>query len=91
MFFEHLQGWGLNYLLGQPGPMPDHSFSKEIFPNIQSKPPLTQPEATSSHPMASYLAEETNTHQICIKLADMAQGLHGTRLEQRLKGRRVTT
>jgi len=23
-FFEHLQGWGL------------HSFSKEIFPNIQS-------------------------------------------------------
>ena len=28
--------------------MPDHSFSKEIFPNIQSKPPLMQLEAISS-------------------------------------------
>jgi len=27
--FEQLQGWGL-----QPVLMPDHSFSKEIFPNI---------------------------------------------------------
>jgi len=25
--------------------MPDHSFGKEIFPNIQSKPPLAQLEA----------------------------------------------
>jgi len=25
--------------------MPDHYFSKEIFPNTQSKPPLTQLEA----------------------------------------------
>jgi len=42
--------------------MPDHSFSKEIFPNIQPKPPLTQLEAMASHPIASYLREETNTH-----------------------------
>ena len=42
--------------------MPDHSFSKETFPNIQSKPPLVQLEAIASHPMASYLGEETNTH-----------------------------
>jgi len=41
--------------------MPDRSFSKEIFPNIQSKPPLTQLEAISSRPIASYLGEETNT------------------------------
>jgi len=41
-FFEHLQGWGLNHLPGQPVPLPDHSFSKDIFPNIQSKPPLKQ-------------------------------------------------
>jgi len=41
--------------------MPDHSFSKEIFPNIQSEPPLTQLEAISSRPVASYLGEETNT------------------------------
>jgi len=42
--------------------MPDHSFSGAIFPNIQSKPPLTQLEAIASHPVASYLGEETNTH-----------------------------
>jgi len=41
--------------------MPDHSFSKEIFPNIQSKLPLMQLEAIASHPIASYLGEETNT------------------------------
>jgi len=41
--------------------MPDHSFSKEIFPNIQSKPPLTQLEAIASRPITSYLGEETNT------------------------------
>jgi len=41
--------------------MPDHSFGKEIFPNVQSKPPLTQLEATASPPIASYLGEETNT------------------------------
>ena len=40
--------------------MSDHSFSKEIVPNIQSKPPLTQLEATASCPI--YLGEETNTH-----------------------------
>ena len=42
--------------------MPDHSFSKEIVPNIQSKPPLIQLEAISSHPIANYSGEETNTH-----------------------------
>jgi len=35
-FFEPLQGWGLQHCLGQPGPTLDHSFSQEIFPNIQS-------------------------------------------------------
>jgi len=33
--------------------MPDHSFSKEIVPNIQSKPPLMQLEAIASCPIAS--------------------------------------
>jgi len=41
--------------------MPDHSLSKEIFPNIQSKPPLMQLEAIASCPIASYLGEDTNT------------------------------
>jgi len=42
--------------------MPDHSFSKGIFPNIQSKPLLMQPEAIASHPFACYLGEEINAH-----------------------------
>jgi len=42
MFFEPLQGWGLHHLPGQPGPVPDHFFSEEIFPDIEPKPPLTQ-------------------------------------------------
>jgi len=58
----NLQGWRLHHLPGQPVPMPDHSFSKDIFPNIQSEPPLTQLEAIASRPVASYLGEETNTH-----------------------------
>jgi len=41
--------------------MSDHSFSKEIFPNTQSKPPQMQPEAIACHPITSYLGEETNT------------------------------
>ena len=43
--------------------MPDHSFSGKCFPNIQSKPPLTQPEAIASCPITCYLREETN---ICL-------------------------
>jgi len=41
--------------------MPDHSFSKKVFPNTQSKPPLTQLEAICCRPIASYLGEETDT------------------------------
>ena len=42
--------------------MLDNPSSEEIFPNIQSKPPLAQLEAVSSCPIASYLGEETDTH-----------------------------
>ena len=59
--FKYLQGWWLNHCPGQPVPVPDHSFSKEIFPNIQSKPPLMQLEAVLSR-ITCYLGEETNTH-----------------------------
>ncbi|KAK4820179.1 hypothetical protein QYF61_021451, partial [Mycteria americana] len=45
-----------------PVPMLDHPFSKEIFPNSQSQPPLAQLEAISSRPIASYLGEETDSH-----------------------------
>ncbi|KAK4831836.1 hypothetical protein QYF61_019594, partial [Mycteria americana] len=42
--------------------MLDNPFSEEKFPNIQSKPPLAQLEATSSHPITCYLGEETDPH-----------------------------
>ncbi|KAK4814832.1 hypothetical protein QYF61_027805 [Mycteria americana] len=42
--------------------MLDHPFSKDIFPNIQSKPLLMQLEAISSRPIATYLGEETDPH-----------------------------
>ena len=61
MFFEHLQGWWLYHLPGQPIPMLDHSFSKDIFPNIQFKLPLTQLEVIASRPITCYSREETNT------------------------------
>ena len=40
--------------------MPDHSFSKEIFPHIQAEPALRQPEAIRSRPIAGYWGAETN-------------------------------
>ena len=42
--------------------MPDHSFSKDIFPNIQSKPPLMQLEAIASRPIAGYLGDQHLPH-----------------------------
>ena len=41
--------------------MTDHSLG-EIFPNIQPEPPLAQFEAIPSHPIASYMGEESNPH-----------------------------
>ncbi|KAK4826227.1 hypothetical protein QYF61_006268 [Mycteria americana] len=55
-------GWQLNHFPGQPVPMLDNPFSEVKFPNIQSKPPLVQLEAISSHPIACYLGEETDPH-----------------------------
>ncbi|KAK4820223.1 hypothetical protein QYF61_021728, partial [Mycteria americana] len=46
----------------QAVPVLDNTFGKEIFPNIQSKPPLAQLEAISSCFMACHLGEETDTH-----------------------------
>ncbi|KAK4826468.1 LOW QUALITY PROTEIN: hypothetical protein QYF61_009195 [Mycteria americana] len=42
--------------------MLDNPFSEVKFPNIQSKPPLVQLEAISSHPITCYLGEETDPH-----------------------------
>ncbi|KAK4823326.1 hypothetical protein QYF61_000928 [Mycteria americana] len=46
----------------QPVPMLDNRLGEEIFPNIQSEPPLVQLKAISSCPMACYLGEETDPH-----------------------------
>ncbi|KAK4806266.1 hypothetical protein QYF61_013410 [Mycteria americana] len=62
MAFKYLQGWRLNHFPGQPVPMLDNPFGEEIFPNIQSKPPLAQLEAISSPPITCYLGEETDPH-----------------------------
>ena len=62
MFLEHLQGRWLNHLLGQPIPVPDHSFGEEMFPNSQTEPPLVQLEAISPHPIASSMGEEAGPH-----------------------------
>ena len=42
--------------------MLNNCFSEKIFPNIQSKPPLTQLEVIASCPIATYLGKETNNH-----------------------------
>ncbi|KAK4811102.1 hypothetical protein QYF61_016388 [Mycteria americana] len=60
--FKYFQGWRLNHFPGQPVPMLDNPFSEVKFPNIQSKPPLAQLEAISSHPITCYLGEETDPH-----------------------------
>ena len=36
--FEHLQGWGIHSLSGQPVPAPYHSLCEEYPPDIHSKP-----------------------------------------------------
>ncbi|KAK4827408.1 hypothetical protein QYF61_017838, partial [Mycteria americana] len=60
--FKYPQGWRLNHFPEQPVPMLDNTSSEEIFPNIQSKPPLAQLEAISSRPITCYLGEETDPH-----------------------------
>ncbi|KAK4811096.1 hypothetical protein QYF61_016382 [Mycteria americana] len=46
----------------EPVPMLDNPLSEVTFPNIQSKPPLAQLEAISSHPITCDLGEETDPH-----------------------------
>jgi len=46
--------------------MLDNPFSEEVFPDIQSEPPLVQLEAVSSCPIACYLGKEADT---CLAIA----------------------
>lgn len=42
--------------------MLDYTVSDEIYPNVQSKPPMVPLEAISSWPVACFLGEETDPH-----------------------------
>ena len=63
------------------------TLSKEIFPNIQSKPPLMQLEAVSSHPSAGYLGEEINPHlttpscQVVVESDEVSSEPHQRRVQ----------
>ena len=61
MFIEHLHGWWLNHLPGQPVAVPAHFFREENFPSIQPKTPLVQLEAIPSSPATDYMGEEDKT------------------------------
>ncbi|KAK4823850.1 hypothetical protein QYF61_007498 [Mycteria americana] len=56
-----------------PVPTLDNPFGEEIFPNIQSKPPLVQLEAISSCPITCYLAAETDPHLSTISFQTLHQ------------------
>jgi len=58
MFPEHLHEWWLHHLPRQPIPVPDHSFRKAMFPNIQPESSQGQLEAIASSPITSYTREE---------------------------------
>jgi len=49
MSFEHLQGYRLHMLSGQPVPVLGHPDSKKVFPDIQFVP-------IASGPVSRYLA-----------------------------------
>jgi len=51
---------GLDWILGKISLLEEWSGLEQAA-NIQSKPPLTQPEAIASCPIAGYLGEETST------------------------------
>jgi len=61
MFLEHLQGWWLHHLPGQPIPASDRIL-REVLPNVQPESPLVQLEAMPSSPIASYMGEQADSH-----------------------------
>ena len=46
----------------QPIPVPDNSFGKVVFPNVQPESLLVQLEAITSSPITSYRREEANPY-----------------------------
>ena len=58
--------------------MPYHSFGEEISHNIQPESPLTQLEAISSSPIASYAGDEANTHLTTTSLQVVVESNEGS-------------
>ena len=56
--FEHLQGWRLDNLPGQPVPVLSHSHCKKVFPDVQREPPVFQVVPIASGPVAGHHWEE---------------------------------
>ena len=48
---EHLQGWGIHSLSGQPVSAPHYSLWEELAPDIQSKPSFLELKAIPSCPI----------------------------------------
>ena len=46
--FEYLQGWTLNSFSGQPVPVLSHPRGKEVFPHVQTEPPMFRFVPTAS-------------------------------------------
>ena len=45
-----------------------------MFPNTQLEPLLAQPEANTSHPIASHLGEEADLHLTAASFQGVAEG-----------------
>ena len=60
---EYLQGSWIHHLPEQPVPVHHLSFWEEIFPNIQTEPPLAQLQAIPSCSTTSFTGEEANVHR----------------------------
>jgi len=60
MVVKHIQGWWLNHLPGEPILVLNNPFCKEVFPDIQPKLTLEQPEAISPCPVAYHQWEQTS-------------------------------
>jgi len=61
---EHLQGWWLQHLPGQPVPMPHYSFQEEFFSNIQPEPSVLSNsffKGASESPSCAWI--ETRLHE----------------------------
>ena len=43
--FKHIQGWWINHIRGEPIPVLNNPFCKEVFPDIQHKLTLAQLKA----------------------------------------------